>query len=87
MTITAHCLTSNWELKSHILQTRELTEAHTGFNIADVLKECASEWKIENKVVGIATDNASNALAAVSICGWRHVPCLAHTLSWLSRLL
>ncbi len=24
-------------------------------------------------------DDAANATAAVSLCGWRHIPCLAHT--------
>ena len=81
MTITAHCLTPNWELKSLVLQTRALSEAHTAANIAGVLKQCANERQIEDKLVGICTDNAANATAAVSICGWRHIPCLAHTLN------
>ena len=81
MTITAHCLTAKWDLKSLVLQTRELTEAHTGAYIASTLQDSADEWHIADKVVGIATDNASNATAAVAICGWRHVPCLAHTLN------
>ena len=81
MTVTAHCMTRTWELKSFVLQTKQLCESHTGANISEALKECTDEWGITEKVVAISTDNAANATAAVRLCGWRHVPCLAHTLN------
>lgn len=39
------------------------------------------DWSIENKIVAISTDNASNACNAVQFCGWRHIPCLVHTIN------
>lgn len=29
----------------------------------------------------VVTDNAANVTAAVRLCGWKHVPCYAHSLN------
>ena len=58
-----------------------MTQAHTGLNISQELKQCVAEWNIEDRIVAISTDNASNASNALQLCGWRHIPCLAHTIN------
>ncbi|KAI4791001.1 hypothetical protein KUCAC02_034269, partial [Chaenocephalus aceratus] len=49
LTVTAHYITPdcNWNMQSHVLQTRPLYEQHTSTNLAEVLKEVVSEWKLE----------------------------------------
>ena len=81
ITLTAHFLTHSWELKNVVLETFNLTCEHTAENIASILKRIVREWRIEDKVVAIVTDNASNITAAVKLTGWRHIPCFAHTLN------
>ena len=81
VTLTAHFLTPSWELKSIVLETFNLTCQHTAENIAGILQRIVRVWKIEDKIVAIVTDNASNITAAVRLTGWRHIPCFAHTLN------
>ena len=69
MTVTAHGLTQAWEFKSFVLQTRRMSVARTGLNVSQELKQCVEDWSIENKIVAISTDNASNACNAVQLCG------------------
>ena len=47
VTITAHYITEEWEMRSPVLQTRPLYESHTGTNLAQVLTDAVAEWKIE----------------------------------------
>lgn len=81
ITVTCHFIDSSWKLRSMVLSTSHLTNDHTAENIADVLQSIAEEWGIDNKVVAIVTDNASNIVAAVRLSGWKHIPCFAHTLN------
>lgn len=81
MCVTAHFINSDWVLKSHVLETVQLKTAHTAHTIASELKRVAEEWSVENKIRMIVTDNASNMTRAVSLVGWRHIPCFAHTIN------
>ncbi|XP_050950428.1 E3 SUMO-protein ligase ZBED1 [Labeo rohita] len=92
VTITAHAMTSEWEIKTFVLQTRVLFESHTGHNIGEVLKSAVSEWELDmiynNNHQGIAvfTDNARNMGVAVKEAGLSpHVKCFAHTLNFASQ--
>ncbi|KAK3872140.1 hypothetical protein Pcinc_022761 [Petrolisthes cinctipes] len=81
MCVTAHFINSDWVLKSHVLETVQLKTAHTADTIASELKRVAEEWSVGNKIRMIVTDNASNMTRAVSLVGWRHIPCFAHTIN------
>jgi hypothetical protein len=35
-------------------------ERHTGEHMADVVAKCLTDWEIENKVMSVICDNASN---------------------------
>ncbi|XP_016355543.1 zinc finger BED domain-containing protein 1 [Sinocyclocheilus anshuiensis] len=88
LTVTAHVITSEWEMDNFVLQTRPLFETHTGANIAEVLKSAVSEWGLQKASRGIAvvTDNARNMDVAVREAGLApHVRCFAHTLNLASQ--
>ncbi|XP_041375019.1 zinc finger BED domain-containing protein 4-like [Gigantopelta aegis] len=81
VTITTSHITEDWNLKSFVLQTRELPESHTGVNIAQVLTDAISEWGL-NKNPPLVTDNAENMeVAAREACCIPHIGCYAHTLN------
>ncbi|XP_051990723.1 E3 SUMO-protein ligase ZBED1-like isoform X2 [Xyrauchen texanus] len=85
ITITAHHINENWELISHVLQTRAMHESHTGSNIAELLKVALEEWDIKSKDPAIVTDNASNMTIAAQLAGLLHFKCFAHTLNLASQ--
>lgn len=71
-------------MANFVLQTRPLFEAHTGVNIAEVLKSAVTEWELERAKHGIAvvSDNARNMDVAVREAGLApHIKCFAHTLN------
>ncbi|XP_049831115.1 E3 SUMO-protein ligase ZBED1-like [Schistocerca gregaria] len=82
--VTGHFINTNWNLKALVLET--FPEKHTTLNISEALDNVISKWNIENKVVSITNDNASNMTAAVQLIhsgniDMQHVPCLAHTIN------
>ena len=81
VTVTCHFVTSTWELQSHVLTTYQVKMLHTGDNIAAELLRVANDWGIAGKVTCVVTDSASNMKAAIRATGWRHLPCIAHTLN------
>ena len=85
MTVTCHFIDNSWHLKSYVLETVHLSVSHTAENIASELIRIANEWSISEKVVALATDNASNAVAAARLTGWKHIPCFAHTLNLIVK--
>ena len=79
--VTAHYITTKWEMGSYLLERFKYSERHTAENLRDELLRVIREWKLEGKIVAVCTDNAANITAAVKIVKWRHLPCFAHTLS------
>ena len=56
-------------------------EHHTGVHIAENLRKIAKDWNIDNKVVAVVHDNASNMVLASDLLeDWSDLPCLGHTL-------
>ena len=43
--------------------------------------QSADEWAITQKVIAVVTDNSANMVSAVHKAGWKHYPCIAHTLN------
>ncbi|XP_029958862.1 zinc finger BED domain-containing protein 1-like isoform X2 [Salarias fasciatus] len=85
ITITSHYISDNWEMVTHVLQTRAMHESHTGSNIADVLKKAIEEWGLQDKDPAIVTDNASNMTVAAELASMLHFKCFAHTLNLASQ--
>ncbi|KAK1877141.1 Zinc finger BED domain containing protein 1 [Dissostichus eleginoides] len=87
ITVTAHVMTSEVEIKSFFLQTRPLFTSHTGLNIAEVLKSAVLEWGLDNNQgIAVVTDNARNMDVAVREAGLSpHIKSFAHTLNLASK--
>ncbi|XP_061108746.1 E3 SUMO-protein ligase ZBED1-like isoform X2 [Conger conger] len=85
VTITAHHITDDWKLGSHVLQTRAMPVNHTGENIAAVLREVVFEWGLDLKDPVVVTDNASNMTVAARVAEMTHIQCFAHGLNLASQ--
>ncbi|KAK4323032.1 hypothetical protein Pmani_006216 [Petrolisthes manimaculis] len=82
ITVTAHFISPEWELKSVVLETARIVKAHTAENIAKEKTNICNKWNILEKICSIVTDNASNMISAITTyMKRRHVPCFAHTLN------
>ena len=84
VTITAHYISPEWQLKSCVLQTRLLHASHTGVNIAAVLVGSLIEWEpwLPHQLQPIITDNAANMVVAVREASMApHIACFAHTVN------
>ncbi|KAJ8910633.1 hypothetical protein NQ315_012501 [Exocentrus adspersus] len=68
---------------THLLDCFSYTEKHTAENLGSLLKKTFEEWRIENKVVCIVSDNAANIIAAIRKGGWASRPCFAHSINLL----
>ncbi|KAI7789400.1 putative zinc finger BED domain-containing protein 1-like [Triplophysa rosa] len=79
VTVTAHYAGDDWQLKSHVLQTRGFNESHTG--VQNVL----AERKLTNKITALVTDNAANMVVAAQVGRFTHIRCFAHTLNLASQ--
>ena len=83
MTVTAHYITSDWEMKHHCLQTREIDENYNAENLTKELSAPIEEWELNDKVkvYGCTTDNAGNITnAIVHHLHLVHLPYVGHTL-------
>lgn len=86
VTITAHHISPNWELRNHVLQTRVFNDSHTGRNIGVLLKEACADWNILDKVPAPLPDNARNIIVAGLEAEMSpHLTCFAHTLNLVSK--
>ncbi|XP_069694254.1 zinc finger BED domain-containing protein 6-like [Periplaneta americana] len=81
LSVMAHYIGKDMEMKSSLLENFVYSEKHTAENLCNELKRVVREWRIENKVVAVVSDNVANIVAAIRLTGWRHVPCFAHTLN------
>ena len=54
-------------MKSYGLATQDVTDGHTAETIIVELSDIIAEWKLDDKVIGITTDNAKSVEDAVDI--------------------
>ena len=82
LSLTAHFITGDWEMKSYTLCTQDIEGRHTAENITAVAISMQEEWKIAEKLIGVVHDNASNMHASASLLEnlKYSVSCAAHTL-------
>ncbi|XP_061088122.1 uncharacterized protein si:ch211-152f22.4 [Conger conger] len=76
-TVGCHFIDHKWELKSYVLETKELTGRHTEDEIFNQLWTISQEWEIREKIHAVVM-NKPNILPPGS--GWAYFPCFAYTL-------
>src|SRR5580765_7441476 len=80
--LTCHFINAEFKLGSACLGCVELSEDHTGENIADVIHMILIDYEIRNwKMCSIVTDYGSNMLRAVRNLNLPHVACFGHALN------
>ncbi|CAI5995639.1 unnamed protein product [Closterium sp. NIES-64] len=67
MGVTAHYVTSDFQLKQAGIDFRELKGSHTGDLIADELEEVLREWGLEKMLFAVTCDNAENNSRAMRL--------------------
>ena len=85
ITITCHFVNDKWDMCNYVLQTRIMSQSHTGENLAAELNQAFCEWNIMGKVVALVTDNASNMVSCSQEISLPRIGCFAHTLNLASQ--
>ena len=78
--ITGHLINDDWEMQSAVMECRHVVERHFAQNVAELFTNFAAAWGITSKVKAPVTDNARYMTAAVALCSFLHIPCVAHCL-------
>ncbi|XP_074037291.1 E3 SUMO-protein ligase ZBED1-like [Leptinotarsa decemlineata] len=82
LAVTAHFINKNFRLKSVLLECISFGERHTGENLGAELKKIISEWELDNKILMVVSDNASNIKKAIiDSLKLKHFGCYAHTVN------
>lgn len=79
--VTAHFIDENASLQSVCLGCDKFEERHTSQNVALFKKNTIQEWRIDNKVAAVVSDNAPNIVGAIKDCKFRHISCFAHCIN------
>lgn len=84
ITVTAHYISTNWELFSFVLETKSFPERHSGKAISEKLIEIAENFALSRKVSTVVHDQAANMELSLEILnsdmGWETLHCSAHCL-------
>ena len=81
ITITAHFLDSNWNMKSLGLQTKHYTDSHTAENLKELYQEAFKEWEIEEKEIIGCVDNARNVVNSWKLMERPCMFCFGHIMN------
>lgn len=76
--VTAHFLDAETNIQSFMLECIPDAKRHTAENLADLLRNICTDWKIQDKIVAVTADNAINIQTAIGLTKWKSVPCFAH---------
>ncbi|XP_049451338.1 E3 SUMO-protein ligase ZBED1-like isoform X1 [Epinephelus fuscoguttatus] len=87
VTVTAHFIDEDWEMRNVVLDTSELQTAHTAANVSTCIDSILRDYHVEwESVLAITTDNATNYVNAVErYLGITDIPCMAHTINLATR--
>ena len=84
MGITAHWIDNNWQMNDCVLDFLNVSEmTHTGANLANAVAQLMEDLGLENKILAIVTDNASNNNTLMENLSpdIKHVRCFGHVLN------
>lgn len=86
LAVTAHFLTHDFVIKHMVLGCEAFGERHTGENLGNAIKKIIDEWELQNKILIVVSDNASNIKKAVKdILQLRHFGCYAHSINLIAH--
>ena len=84
ITVSGHFISQAWQLVAIVLTTSAFPERHTGLEISQKLVEIVKQFGIEEKVVCVVHDQASNMILSMDILledkEWSTLRCGAHCL-------
>ena len=79
--LTVHYISKDWDICSHMLETAETSEDHTGVNLATGLTESFGRWSLSTvDISAVVSDSAANIVLAVDILKLPRLACLSHVL-------
>jgi len=95
MCLVAHYIDNDWKMQCRVLNFFELDPPHKGPVIGQAVYECVAGWKIEDKIVSMTLDNASNNDGAIRglrarfsarqgsafVAKYFHIRCCAHIIN------
>ena len=84
ISLTCHCVSSEFEMHHRNLFTRHLPGVHDHVNIAEALRASTMEWGIDlqDQVMGFTTDNGSNIVKTIKDDLQKlRIPCVGHILN------
>ncbi|GBO20152.1 Putative AC9 transposase [Araneus ventricosus] len=85
LAVTTHFIDSTTELRTFLLDCSKMDSSHTSQELSKQIKRISHEWEIDNKIVAIVTNNASNIVGGVHDSGFRSLTCFAHSLNLVVR--
>jgi hypothetical protein len=65
ITVVAHYITSEWELKKAVVGFKLIEVTHSGINIAEIIAGVLGDWGLLDKVFSVSLDNASANTSAM----------------------
>lgn len=81
ISLTAHYIL-NWKLQAACLNCKQVSEDHTGENLAEIYEQILGDWNIPaHKVVHFTTDSGTNVIKALELLGFPRTSCFGHTLN------
>lgn len=83
--VTAHYLNKNFEFQHFLLDYAVMRRQHTSLNLASEISRIVTEWNLQDKVLLVVTDNASNIKNAITNLNWNHFGCFAHTINLIVK--
>jgi hypothetical protein len=83
--ITGHWVDEDFKPYDMLITIESIQYPHTAVVISKYLEKYIEEYRLENKIICVVTDNGSNMKAAVNILNQKNdkiqrLPCVAHTL-------
>ncbi|CAI5458473.1 unnamed protein product [Closterium sp. Yama58-4] len=64
LVVTGHWIDENFQLRTAVLEFREMLGRHGGEEMAHVVEETVVQWGLQMRCLGLTTDNASSSIAA-----------------------
>ena len=84
VTVTAHLIDEDWEMRNVVLDMSELQTAHTAANVSTCIDSILQEYQVEREsVLAITTDNATNYVNAAAVEGY---PDARISRAWLTQI-